>query len=99
MQHLTWPIPGRIWAADFTQADAPIDGIYPYVLSVRDLASSCQLLSWPATNADAGATVCALGYLFAAHGPPLVLKTDNGSHFTSTQVTRVLSAARVTNLL
>jgi transposase InsO family protein len=99
MECLTWKLPGRVWAADFTQADAPIDGVYPYVLSVRDLASSYQLLSWPVRQADASATVCALTYLFAAYGPPLVLKTDNGSHFTEEHVGKLLSAAGVTVLL
>jgi len=98
MERLTWSGPGRVWAADFTQADAPIDGVYRHILSVRDLASFCQLFSWPVRQADANATVCALTYLFAAYGPPLVLKTDNGSHFTDERVGRVLSAAGVTVL-
>jgi transposase InsO family protein len=99
-EYLSWTPPGRVWAADFTDADAPIDGgVYPYILSVRDLASFYQLFAWPVRHADANATVCALTYLFAAFGPPLVLKTDNGSHFTNHRVAGLLSDARVTVLL
>jgi len=99
MERLTWKLPGRVWAADFTQADAPIDAAYPYILSLRDLASFYQLLSWPVRQADANATVCALTYPFAAYGPPLVLKTDNGSHFTEGHVGKLPSAPGVTVLL
>jgi transposase InsO family protein len=98
MERLTWKLPGRVWAADFTQPDAPIDGVYPYIFSVRDLASFYQLLSWPVRQADADATVCAMTYQFAAYGPPQVLKTDNGSHFTDTRVGKLLSDAGVTVL-
>jgi len=50
-------------------------------------------------EADAGAPVCALVYLFAACGPPLVLNTGNGSHFTDERVGNLLSTAGVTALL
>ena len=99
MEHLAWTAPGRVWAADFTQPDAPIEGLYPYVLSVRDLASYCQLMFLPVHHADANTTLCALRYLFAAYGPPLVLKTDNGSHFTDDKVRRFLRRMDVVNLL
>jgi putative transposase len=78
---LRWQTPGTVWAMDFTQAPHPIDGLYPYLLAVRDLASGQQLLWLPLASADAAQTIPALQPLFLWHGAPLVLKTDNGSPF------------------
>jgi transposase InsO family protein len=99
MEHLAWSRPGSVWAADFTQALVPVDGIYPHVLSIRDLASGYQLLAWPVRWAQAAVTVAALRCLFAAHALPLVLKSDNGSHFTDATVRRLLEEAKVIHLL
>ena len=87
---LTWTHPGSVWAADFTEPEWPIDGNYRYVLSVRDLASSYQLLSLPVRHADADATALTLRYLFTVHGAPLVLKSDNGSHFIADEIIAML---------
>ena len=78
---LRWQTPGTVWAMDFTQAPHPIDGLYPYLFAVRDLASGQQLLWLPLASADAAQTIAALQPLFLEHGPPLVLKTDNGTPF------------------
>lgn len=99
LQHLNWTTPGRVWSADFTEPEAPVDGVYRYVLSVRDLASYQQLLSLPLRRAEAGAAVCAFKYLFAAHQPPLVLKTDNGSAFIDHRVRGWLESTEVAHLL
>jgi putative transposase len=66
---------------DFAEAPRPIDGLDGYLLAVRDLASGQQLLWRPAPAATAEVVIGELAALFAAHGPPLVLKTDNGSAF------------------
>jgi hypothetical protein len=81
LHRLRWPIPGRVWAMDFTDAPGPIDGLYPHVLAVRDLASGNQLLWLPVPQMTAAVTIEALTMLFTIHGPPLVLKSDNGSAF------------------
>jgi len=78
---LRWLVPGTVWAMDFTEAPHPIDGLYPYLLAVRDLASGQQLLWLPLKTATARETIPALQPLFTQYGPPLVLKTDNGSPF------------------
>src|SRR5262249_6858084 len=36
---LRWQVPRAVWAMDFSEAPRPIDGVYPYLLAVRDLAS------------------------------------------------------------
>jgi len=74
LEHLTWTRPGTVWAADFTESSAPIDGIYPYILCIRDLASSRQVLAWPVLHPTADMTLKALRHLFAIYDPPLVLR-------------------------
>jgi hypothetical protein len=81
MRILHWQVPGALWAIDFSQAPAPIDGLHPYLLAVRDLASGYQLLWQPLRQASATEAAQALAMLFALHGAPLVLKSDNGSTF------------------
>jgi hypothetical protein len=50
--------------------------------AVRDLASGVQLACEPIRRADADTTIALLSRLFAEHGPPLVLKSDNGKALT-----------------
>jgi len=81
LQVLHWQVPGSVWAMDFAEAPHPIDGVYPYLLGVRDLASGQQLLWLPLRTATRFETIDALEPLFLLFGAPLVLKTDNGSPF------------------
>jgi hypothetical protein len=78
---LRWQTPGVVWAMDFTEAPNPIDGLHPYLLAVRDLASGQQLLWLPVRTATTAETIRALEPLFRLYGAPLVLKNDNGSPF------------------
>ena len=41
---LSWLIPGSVWAMDFSHPPHLIDGCFPAILNVRDLASHQQLL-------------------------------------------------------
>lgn len=91
---LRWTVPGTVWAMDFTEPPLPIDGEYPYILVVRDLASGKLLAAVPTRGADASAVCAVLTTLFLAHGAPLVLKSDNGSHFVNEEVGRLLAAWR-----
>jgi transposase InsO family protein len=78
---LQWHRPGTVWAMDFTKVAQPIDGIYPYVFAVRDLASGMQLAWRPVLDLEAATAQAELELLFTIHGAPLVLKSDNGSAF------------------
>jgi transposase InsO family protein len=78
---LRWPQPGTVWAMDFTELPLPIDGRYPYLLAVRDLASGQQLLAWPTADLTEQTARRALSWLFATQGTPLLMKMDNGSAF------------------
>jgi transposase InsO family protein len=82
---LSWQQPGRVWAIDFSQAPQPIDGVLPYVFAVRDLASHQQLAWHPVRNETAREAGIVLQELFDQHGPPLVLKSDNGSAFIAAE--------------
>jgi putative transposase len=92
---LHWERPGAVWAMDFAQAPTPIDGIYPYLFAVRDLASGQQLLWEPVPDMTAGVTLDALTRLFTIHGAPLVLKSDNGSAFRAADTKHLLHTWQV----
>jgi transposase InsO family protein len=95
---LTWHSAGAVWAIDFTQAREPIDGVFPYLLAIRDLASHCQL-AWRPIRSEAVADVLpTLRELFAEYGPPLVLKSDNGSAFIAELLHALLGEAQVAQL-
>jgi len=78
---LHWHRPGAVWAMDHTDPPSAIDGCWRHILAVRDLASRMQLGWLPVASEDAPRTCRALEDLFRRHGPPLVLKSDNGSAF------------------
>jgi hypothetical protein len=78
---LHWHRPGAVWAMDHAKPPQPIDARWPYLLAVRDLASGCQLAWLPVPDETAQTTIDALQGLFLEHGPPLVLKSDNGPGF------------------
>lgn len=78
---LRWRRAGAVWAMDFTEPPEPIDGLYRYVLAVRDLASGQMLLALPTTAKDAAHVGRMLEVLFRWHGAPLVIKSDNDGAF------------------
>ena len=95
---LRWQTPGIVWAMDYSEAPARIDGSHPYLLAVRDLASGQTLLWLPVEHPDADHVVPALRSLFAHHGAPLVLKTDNGSPFGAGETQDFLAQSKVKSL-
>jgi hypothetical protein len=95
---LSWSFPQRVWAMDHAEPPSPIDGVYGSLLAVRDLASGMQLAWLPVPDETAETTHGALRALFVEHGPPLVLKSDNGSGFKSERVRALLSEWGVTPL-
>ncbi|NJO56015.1 MAG: transposase family protein, partial [Rhodospirillales bacterium] len=79
---LRWLCIGTVWAMDFYHPPKPVDNRYPAVLCVRDLASGYVLLNLPVPNMELVHVADALTSLFARHGPPLVLKSDNAFDVT-----------------
>jgi transposase InsO family protein len=99
---LHWQKPGRVWAVDFAEPSAcselalpPVDGLFSSLLAVRDLASGCTLAWLPLPGMTTDVLLPVLGQLFARHGAPLVLKSDNGSAFRAEQTIQFLEAAGV----
>jgi transposase InsO family protein len=91
MARLTWVQAGVVWAADFAWPPEVIEGRYPRLLAVRDLASGMQLAWRPVLGESAAETCGVLTRLFEEHDAPLVLKMDNGPAFRSEELERMLS--------
>lgn len=89
IHELSWKRPGTVWAMDHAEAPSLIDGIYPAVFSVRDLASGEQLLWEPCYGMTAAETVDHLECLLTERGVPLLFKSDNGPAFTSEAMARL----------
>ena len=98
IHRLRWHHPGTVWAVDHVQPDRSIDGMYPYVISVRDLASHYQLAWQPVPDVGAETTIAVLASLFWEHGPPLVLKSDNGSGFIAAETGGLLATWGILHL-
>lgn len=96
---LHWPVAGRVWAIDYAEPPSPIEGRWNYLLAARDLASGMQLLWLPVEAATGANAASALDTLFAVHGAPLVLKSDNGGHFCCPAVQDLLRDHQVESLL
>jgi hypothetical protein len=95
---LRWVRPGWVWALDFLTPPNAVEGHYPRILAVRDLASGKMLLTLPCLDETAQTAVSGLSSLFAEHGPPLVLKMDNGSAQRSGDMCTLLRSFSVTAL-
>ena len=96
---LSWDFPGSVWAMDHTDVTLPVDGIFKRIFAVRDLGSNEQVLWLPVEDATAPVTIRALELLFLHHGPPLVLKSDNGPAFISEEMSSFLKSWEVIQLL
>jgi transposase InsO family protein len=96
---LKWGTTGAVWAIDFTQPPRPVDGLFPSVLVVRDVASGYRLAARPMPSADASHVQDLLIELFAEHGPPYVLKFDNGSCFCNSTIENLLRQNGVISLV
>ena len=95
---LSWRHAGAVWAMDYTAPPNVIEDGYRTILAVRDLASGKLLLALPAAEDTARTTVDALRALFAEHGAPLVIKSDNGRHFVNAEVEALLATHGVVHL-
>ena len=96
---LRWTQPGFVWAMDFTEPPTPVDGIYRWVLAVRDLSSGQMLLTLPVKDMTARTVRDALTSLFLKYGFPLVIKSDNGSGFIDDETRAFLDDRHVRLLL
>jgi hypothetical protein len=96
---LRWKVPGAVWAVDHSKPPGPVDGVYPALLAVRDLASGEQLLWQGVEDESAREVELALATLLAEHGAPLVLKKDNGGALNEARLEALLASHGVIALL
>jgi hypothetical protein len=86
VSELDWPRPGAVWSMDHTEPPKAVDGNREAVLSVRDLSSGAQLLWEGQAGPREEPVKTSLESLFLEHGPPLVLKSDNGPAFIAAEL-------------
>ena len=99
IQALRWWKPGTVWAMDFTEFPCVLEGGMKYGLAIRDLSSRCSQELLVTDVADSKTVIDLLSLLFALHGAPLAIKSDNGSAFASRDVVEFLKGAGVLLLL
>ena len=87
-RRLTWHVPGAVWATDGTWMHRPVDGRSRRALIVVELHSRRVLALQSVPGERASAVIALLERLIGVHGPPLVLKADNGSAFIAACVAR-----------
>lgn len=88
--HITWHVPGLVWALD----DTELVRLAPHPLrlhQVQDLASRYKFPPWVGERVLGETVAVRLEHLFVQHGPPLVLKRDNGSNLNQQAVDEVLA--------
>jgi putative transposase len=85
--------PNQAWCADITYI--PMRRGFLYLIAIMDWASR-KVLSWRVSNTmDVAFCVEALEEAITRFGRPEIFNTDQGSQFTSSTFTAVLSAAEV----
>jgi transposase InsO family protein len=90
LRPLTWPVPGLVWSLD----DAELARLADHNLhlhQVQDLASRYKFTPLVGGQVLGETVALHLEQLFLQHGPPLVLKRDNGSNLNHQAVEEVLA--------
>lgn len=78
---VSWKVPGAVWAIDGGLLKRPVDGGGRRVLVVVEQRSRRTLGMESVAGERADEVERVLEALFAKHGPPIVLKLDNGPGF------------------
>jgi transposase InsO family protein len=90
LRRITWHVPGLVWSLDDTQL-ARLAGHKLHLHQVQDLASRYKFTPLVGDRAVGETVAVRLEQLFLRHGPPLVLKRDNGSNLNHQAVDEVLT--------
>jgi transposase InsO family protein len=94
LRRIRWQVPGLVWSLD----DAELTRFAHhklYLHQVQDLASRYKFTPWVGPQVLGETVAVHLEQLFLRHGPPLVLKRDNGSNLNQQAVDEVLARYRV----
>ena len=92
--HITWHVPGFVWSLDDAEL-ARVDSHLLRLHQVQDLASRYKFPPWVGERILGETVALRLEQLFVQHGPPLVLKRDNGGNLNQHAVEEVLARYRV----
>jgi transposase InsO family protein len=90
LRHITWQVPGLVWSLDDAELVRLADHKL-YLHQVQDLASRYKFTPWVGKQVLGETVAVHLEQLFLQHGPPLVLKRDNGSNLNQQAVDAVLA--------
>jgi len=90
LRHITWQVPGLVWSLDDAEL-ARFSHHKLYLHQVQDLASRYKFTPWVGEQVVGETVAIHLEQLFLQHGPPLVLKRDNGSNLNQQAVEEVLA--------
>lgn len=98
LRHLTWHVPGSVWSLDDAKLvrfdDHPL-----HLHQVQDMASRYKFTPLVGQQVLGETVALQLEQLFERHGPPLVLKRDNGSNLNHQVVDEVLRRYLVEKIL
>jgi len=94
LRHITWQVPGLVWSLDDAEL-ASFAHHKLYLHQVQDLASRYKFTPWVGEHVLGETVAVHLEQLFWQHGPPLVLKRDNGSNLNQQAVEEVLARYQV----
>lgn len=83
MCKLRWLVQGAVWAIDGTKCELPVGENGRQALVVVDLGSHTVLAADSVPGERAEEAIACLQRLIEKHGPPIVLKADNGPAFIS----------------
>jgi len=90
LRRITWKIPGLVWSLDDAELARVAHRTW-HLHQVQDLASRYKFTPWVGEHVWGEAVAAHLEQLFLRHGPPLVLKRDNGSNLNQQAVDEVLA--------
>jgi len=90
LRRITWRVPGLVWSLDDAEL-ARFANHKLYLHQVQDLASRYKFTPWVGEQVLGETVATHLEQLFLRHGPPLVLKRDNGSNLNQQAVEEVLA--------
>jgi hypothetical protein len=90
LRNITWQVPGLVWSLDNAEL-ARFAHHKLHLHQVQDLASRYKFTPWVGKRVWGETVAVHLEQLFLRHGPPLVLKRDNGSNLNQQAVDEVLA--------
>ncbi len=90
-----WNQPNLAWAIDATEYGRDQSGRKLFVVAIIDLASRHHFEPFVTFNPRAEDVTGHLRKIFRRHGPPLLLKRDNGSPFKNASLDALLAGACV----